>query len=259
MSFRFNLKQVYFLSGYAHAYEELKKIQGSNYNHHDDGSIKELPVIKAIPMMMRRRLSSSGKMAVALSMEAFRHYEIDKVIFASRTGETKRCITLLRDVYMDNGVSPTEFSASVHNGNVGVFSIVSRFFGETTAVSAAEKTLGAAMAEAYASLYGEGKERVLIVVYEEDLSNNIMPIPESVFGNGSYACAAVLEKWQADISSVDELYRTDSAMKTSESDPETEEHYFEFDYGREGGMDPVDYFRELRFVNPPQPEPAEDR
>lgn len=248
MIFRFNLRHAYFVSGYAHAYEELKKIQGSSYNHHDDGSVKELEIIKAIPMMMRRRLNSSGKMAVGLAMEAFRSFDIDKVIFASRTGETKRCISLLRDVRRDKGVSPTEFSASVHNGNIGVFSIISKFHGETTAVSAAENTLGAAVAEAFASLYGENKNRVLAVIYEEDLSNDIMPIPEKVFSNGSFAGALVLEKWQADVSSVDDVYKTDSAARLP--DAGMPEYYFEFDYVTEGATDPVEFFRELRFVNP---------
>ncbi len=248
MSFRFNLRRAYFVSGYAHTYEDLKKIQGISYNHHDDSSIKDLDIVKAIPMMMRRRLNASGKMAVAVSMEAFRHFEIDKVIYASRTGETKRCISLLRDVRMDGGVSPTEFSASVHNGNIGVFSIISGFHGETTAVSAAENTLGAAMAEAYASLCGEDRTRVLVVIYEEDLSNNIMPIPQKVFYNGSFACALVLEKWQADVSSVGDFLTADSARGQS-SDAERE-HYFEFDYVRDGCTDPVDFFRDLKFANP---------
>ena len=252
MSFRFNLRRAYFVSGYAHTYEDLKKIQGISYNHHDDSSVKDLDIVKAIPMMMRRRLNASGKMAVAVSMEAFRHFEIDKVIYASRTGETKRCISLLRDVRMDGGVSPTEFSASVHNGNIGVFSIINGFHGETTAVSAAENTLGAALAEAYASLYGEGRSRVLVVIYEEDLSNNIMPIPQKVFYNGSFACALVLEKWQADVSSVDDFLAADSAG--GEASDVAPEHYFEFDYVRDGCTDPVDFFRELKFVNPDEDE-----
>ena len=227
MEYRFILRDVYFISDYAGSYAELKEISGDiSRAERNVNIIKDSPVIKAVPMLLRRRLNAAGRMAIGLSIEACSRYSVDKVIYASRTGETLRCIKLLQEVYKGEGVAPTEFSASVHNSNIGVFSIINGFYQETTAVSAAENTLGAALTEACASLYGSDMQRVLVVCYEENLSNRIMPIPNADFCHGPFAGALVLERCR---------------------DDEISSNVFTFDYAGCGSMNTVDFFRSISF------------
>ncbi len=232
MIYRFHLRRAYFLSGYASSYEELKKIGEGDVGPGREKAAGALPLVKAVPMMLRRRLNPAGRMAVGIAMACAAEYRPDKVIFASRTGQTLRCIRLLKDVAAGRAVSPMEFSSSVHNADIGVFSIIAGFHGETTAVSAGERTLGEAMAEACASLYGQNLGRALALVCEENLANEIMPIPESVYGSGAFAGGLVLEK-----------------CRGADGDPGLPECNFAFDDARDGGANPVAFLRALSFRN----------
>ena len=73
----------------------------------------------------------------------------------------------------DNTVSPMEFSASVHNANVGISSIASHFNGETIAIAAGKDTLYSGLIEAYISLKDNEiptqNNYVILSFYEENL------------------------------------------------------------------------------------------
>lgn len=182
-----------FLSCKATELAEFKKISLEDYCNATEQPINNLPIIKNVPMMLRRRLNNAGKMAVGLTFEAFKSLEysndIDKIIYASRVGESLRCINLLNEMVKDNGVSPTEFSSSVHNSNVGVFSIVAKFHGETTAIAAGKDTFYSALIDAYISLKSRGLRRVFIVSYEENLSSDMMDVVDNPIFFGPHALA----------------------------------------------------------------------
>ena len=138
---------------------------------------KNHPLIKQIPMMLRRRLLSSDRYSVALGLFELNkindHSKIAKIIYASRVGET--------------------------NANVGIVSIASKFHGETTAISAAENTLYSALIEAYITLkhIGDPEYKVIVVAYEDSLTNDLMEIEDNF--NGPYALSMVLSIKQENV------------------------------------------------------------
>src|SRR5574344_210703 len=176
-------------------------------------SIDSESVIKLIPMLQRRRLTTAGRYAVGLTLKYLSDAtnNIDKIIFTSRTGETLRCLKLLTNVFDDEAESPAEFSASVHNANVGVASIVAGFTGETIAIAAGSNTISAGLTEAYISLNSQNKNTVLLVYYEENIADQkYMHFQSSDFFNGPYACALLLT--QADIDGNEYLTRIDKCF-----------------------------------------------
>ena len=164
---------------------------------------KNHPLIKQIPMMLRRRLLSSDRYSVALGLFELNkindHSKIAKIIYASRVGETIKCLTILKSLLNHEPASPTDFSGSVQNANVGIVSIASKFHGETTAISAAENTLYSALIEAYITLkhIGDPEYKVIVVAYEDSLTNDLMEIEDNF--NGPYALSMVLSIKQENV------------------------------------------------------------
>jgi hypothetical protein len=197
----FKLVRVSFISDKVnnlHQFKEYKR-KGSIYSQLDTIDNSQDKIIKDIPMMLRRRLTPSTKYSVGLAIDMLNHCAlneqvVDKIIFSSFSGEASRCVNLLSEMVLDNGLSPMEFSASVHNSSVGVCSISKKFHGETTAISAEQGSLAAALVEAYASLYGQGLKRVLVVAYEGIVDNPKMMIPNVEQFYGNHAFSMLLEK-----------------------------------------------------------------
>jgi hypothetical protein len=165
-------------------------------------SIDSESVIKLIPMLQRRRLTTAGRYAVGLTLKYLSDAtnNIDKIIFTSRTGETLRCLKLLTNVFDDEAESPAEFS-----------SIVAGFTGETIAIAAGSNTISAGLTEAYISLNSQNKNTVLLVYYEENIADQkYMHFKSSDFFNGPYACALLLT--QADIDGNEYLTRIDKCF-----------------------------------------------
>jgi len=197
----FKLVRVSFISDKVnnlHQFKEYKR-KGSIYSQLDTIDNSQDKIIKDIPMMLRRRLTPSTKYSVGLAIDMLNHCAlneqvVDKIIFSSFSGEASRCVNLLSEMVLDNGISPMEFSASVHNSSVGVCSIAKKFHGETTAISAEKGSLAAALVEAYASLYGQGLKRVLVVAYEGIVDNPKMMIPNVEQFYGNHAFSMLLER-----------------------------------------------------------------
>jgi 3-oxoacyl-(acyl-carrier-protein) synthase len=153
--------------------------------------------IRKIPLMQRRRLNPAGRLAVGLTADYLTKYgsEISKLVFASRCGEIPRCLKLICSIFGREDLSPAEFSASVHNANAGIATIVSGFSGEVTSLAGGEDTLLAALTEAYASLHEENSSKILVVCYEEDIANQqLMTFPQECDFKGPFALALLLGK-----------------------------------------------------------------
>lgn len=90
------------------------------------------------------------------------------LVFASRHGETfSRTLAILSDLAHDEPLSPTQFSLSVHNAIIGLWSIQRGDTSEMTALAAeGGDGLEQALLEA-ATLLGEGAPGVLLIVVEE--------------------------------------------------------------------------------------------
>lgn len=116
--------------------------------------------------MQRRRLSRLARMAFYVGWPLAEGHENLPLVFLSRHGETPRTFEILSDLAAGEPLSPTQFSLSVHNAVIGLWSIMRNETSEMTALAAAGDGLEHAMLEA-AALLQEGAPAVLVIIAEE--------------------------------------------------------------------------------------------
>lgn len=128
------------------------------------------PDISAIPAIQRRRVSNLSRMAFgsAVACSGTEAAEVS-CIFASRHGELTRTLGILDSIVTGEDVSPTDFSHSVHNTALGLFSIFMKNKAASTQVVAAEDTFGAALIEASIHLSRFPDRDALVVFFDEPL------------------------------------------------------------------------------------------
>ncbi len=124
------------------------------------------PDVSFLPAMQRRRLSRLARMAFAVGWPLAEGLSDLPLVFISRHGETPRTFDILSDLAHDQPLSPTQFSLSVHNAVIGLWSILRNETAEMTALAAAGDGLEHGMLEA-AALLNEGAPAVLLVITEE--------------------------------------------------------------------------------------------
>jgi hypothetical protein len=124
------------------------------------------PDVSFLPAMQRRRLSRLARMAFSVGWPLAEGHPELPLVFVSRHGETPRTYDILRDLAAEQPLSPTQFSLSVHNAIIGLWSIMRGETSEMTALAAAGDGLEHGMLEAVA-LLNEGAPQVLLVVTEE--------------------------------------------------------------------------------------------
>ena len=124
------------------------------------------PDVSFLPAMQRRRLSRLARMAFSVGWPLAEGLKDLPLVFVSRHGETPRTLDILSDLANDQPLSPTQFSLSVHNAVIGLWSILRNETSEMTALAAAGDGLEHAMLEV-AALLNEGAPAVLLVITEE--------------------------------------------------------------------------------------------
>lgn len=124
------------------------------------------PDVSFLPAMQRRRLSRLARMAFSVGWPLAEGHEALPLVFISRHGETPRTFDILSDLAADQPLSPTQFSLSVHNAVIGLWSIMRGETSEMTALAAAGDGLEHGLIEACA-LLNEGAPAVLLVITEE--------------------------------------------------------------------------------------------
>lgn len=129
----------------------------------------DVPALAQMPAMMRRRIERLGRAALQTAYEAMEDASQPcPSVFASRYGDMRRSIELMRQLAEEGVVSPTAFSVSVHNAFAALFSIARGDRSNYSAVAAGPETAEAALVEAI-GLLAEGAPEVLVVVYDEPL------------------------------------------------------------------------------------------
>ena len=129
----------------------------------------EQPDVSSIPPMLRRRLSSLGKMALSVAFPLLKGLDTDTAfVFSSRHGELGRTVGLLNSLADQEPLSPTQFSLSVHNAIAGVLSIATK---NTSSITALSADLSSTLLEAVAIMDEQSYQQILCVVYDE-------PVPE---------------------------------------------------------------------------------
>ncbi|MGV6396878.1 beta-ketoacyl synthase chain length factor [Pseudomonas caspiana] len=126
----------------------------------------EAPDVSFLPAMQRRRLGRLARMAFAVGWPLAEGHARLPLVFVSRHGETPRTFEILCDVAANEPLSPTQFSLSVHNAVIGLWSILRGETSEMTALAAAGDGLEHGVFEA-AALLAEGAPAVLVIVTEE--------------------------------------------------------------------------------------------
>lgn len=128
----------------------------------------ELPELREMPALARRRLSALGRLAVQVAWWAQEAGPGMPVVFASRYGDAARSLELLAGLARGEALSPTAFGLSVHNAIGALYSIARDDRSNHLAVAAGCATAAAALVEA-AGLLADGAPEVLVVCYDAPL------------------------------------------------------------------------------------------
>lgn len=127
-----------------------------------------LPDVSGISAMKRRRMSSVSRLAIATSLDCLGELQEKPVCVAgSRHGELSRTVRIIDSLVNRQGISPTDFSLSVHNTALGLFSIHTSNTLPVTTVVAGEDTFGMSLIEALVHLHRFPGRSVLLVYFDE--------------------------------------------------------------------------------------------
>ncbi len=162
----------------------------------------EAPDVSFLPAMQRRRLSRLARMAFSVGWPLAEGRGQLPLVFVSRHGETPRTFEILSDLAANQPLSPTQFSLSVHNAVIGLWSILRGETSEMTALAAAGDGLEHGVFEA-AAMLGEGAPAVLLLVTEEHPPGAYAPWIDDV--PFPYALGLLLtegDDWQLSLSSL---------------------------------------------------------
>jgi hypothetical protein len=154
------------------------------------------PDVSFLPAMQRRRLRRLARMAFHVAWPLAQTQGPMPMVFACRHGETPRTLAILTDLAHGEPLSPTQFSLSVHNAIIGLWSIQRGDTSEMTALAAAGDGLEHAVLEA-CGLLAEGALAVLLVICEETPPELYAPFIDDV--SFPYAVALLLtagSDWQ---------------------------------------------------------------
>ena len=151
------------------------------------------PELTFLPALQRRRLGKAARLVCDAAWQLAEHYPDSALVFASHDGEINRSFELWLELMKTQTVSPTSFGLSVHNAQVGQWSMLRQDRSEHTALAVGDDGLETALAEAYALLQ-EGAKQVLLVLADDPLlaeytvAAQRAPMP--------YALAMVLQQGQ---------------------------------------------------------------
>jgi hypothetical protein len=128
----------------------------------------DLPALKEIPAMQRRRLSRFAKLTMQCVLDVTSDESDDlHCVFSSRHGDLHKTSKLIEDVAQKNDLSPTHFGLSVHNAVAGLYSIFAKNKQPMTATSAGEDSFLMALIDGYAKLESQKLDKILVVYTDE--------------------------------------------------------------------------------------------
>lgn len=120
------------------------------------------------PAILRRRVSPLGQEALRAAWGLTDIHEA-RVILASRHGEFGRTLSILDSLATGDGVSPADFTLSVHHALIGLLSIAASNRQGHTAIAAGSASFGLGFVEALACLVERPTQPVVLVYYDEGL------------------------------------------------------------------------------------------
>lgn len=133
--------------------------------------------LAAVAPMLRRRFAPLGRLAAQALTDLAGQGRADgdgadlldnPTVYASRYGETGRCLELLADQARHNPLSPTAFGLSVHNAIGAMIALTRGDRSSSSAIAAGRATAAAGVAEAVA-LLDDGAKSASLIVYDSPL------------------------------------------------------------------------------------------
>ena len=133
-----------------------------------DEALLQKQLLLTLPRMLRRRLTPLARAVFSAAIPCVDKNSAIPIVFSSTHGELAKSFKMMEMLEAGEEISPTAFSLSVHNAIAGLFSIAFNNRTECTVVAPGEEGIAAAFIEAI-GLLEEGKEQVLLVLYDEPL------------------------------------------------------------------------------------------
>ena len=140
--------------------------------------------LAAVAPMLRRRFAPLGRLAAQAAIDLAASAAIDgadgarvaddadladnPTVYASRYGETGRCLDLLADQARGDALSPTAFGLSVHNAIGAMIALTRGDRRNSSAIAAGRATAAAGVVEAVA-LLDDGATSASLIVYDSPL------------------------------------------------------------------------------------------
>jgi hypothetical protein len=132
--------------------------------------------LAAVAPMLRRRFAPLGRLAAqaaldlggAVTLPVDADLDDNPTVYASRYGETGRCLELLADQARGEALSPTAFGLSVHNAIGAMIALTRGDRRNSTAIAAGRATAAAGVVEALA-LLDDGARSASLIVYDSPL------------------------------------------------------------------------------------------
>jgi hypothetical protein len=156
--------------------------------------------LAAVAPMLRRRFAPLGRLAAQAAFHlddplpasnddaGGDESDLHPTVYASRYGETTRCLDLLADQACGRPLSPTAFGLSVHNAIGAMVALTRGDRRNSTAIAAGRATAAAGVAEAL-GLLADGARSASLIVYDA-------PLPPSYAHFQDEPCAHFAWAWR---------------------------------------------------------------
>jgi hypothetical protein len=145
-----------------------------------------VPEAKQVPPMLRRRctpLSRAMLTAAYGATEACGPGDV-RTVFASRYGSINESVPLLKNIALDEKMSPSRFTHTVHNAQSALFSIAAGNRRATSALSARAESFASGFLEAATHLHREPSRPVLLVTGDVPLCedfHSLIDDPQAIY------------------------------------------------------------------------------
>ncbi|MGZ5009775.1 MAG: beta-ketoacyl synthase chain length factor [Methylobacter sp.] len=144
-----------------------------------------------VPKILQRRLSLLARAVFHAADDCIDSDKPLPIIFSSAHGEVNKSLEMLQSMQKGEDVSPTAFSLSVHNAISGLFSMAYGCHQEITVIAPGQDGIAPAFIEALGLLQERHTDEVLIILYDEPLSDFYPSLPFVL--NAPAVCALALK------------------------------------------------------------------
>ncbi len=150
--------------------------------------------LAAVAPMLRRRFAPLGRLAAQAALDLAGSAAVEPgadlddqpTVYASRYGETVRCLELLAHLARGEALSPTAFGLSVHNAIGAMIALTRGDRRNSSAIAAGRTTVAAGVAEALA-LLEDGAASVNLIAYDSPLPAGYAPFEDEPSAHFAFA------------------------------------------------------------------------